>query len=963
MAAPGEHKRVFVSCLSVCGFCLFIFVTFSWCFNLFSGQAHLQVRSQVDRAVVNHAIAVARGLTGISREFAERFDLPTLKSASIEIDRALADANKSQWKHAKRDLLGDLGNLFGGKSSSSSGSSDNLLSGLTGLLSGGTSTSSNSSSGLDGLLGNGISSLLSGLTGGLDNLAVSLGVGIGSGTAQGLNLSTAAAISAMASSAAVMNGAKPTGLNQLTTKFGSSLTAVVVPLVAKALPSNQTDLGQVAFTLAQGIGNGTSSGLKLTNKTFAPQNGSGLSALAGNLGLGISEPIAGSINISSLFSSAMSTSNLNLGQAVFSLAQGIGNGTSSALGLSKKAFSPSNGSDIASLAGNVGLGLSEPIVGSVNLSSVLSSAVSSSGQQSLMAQLPSILEGAGTGLGQGAAQGLGISKSTAQTSSGSSNGTVDLSGISELFTRSLSSSFLGSANLSSLTSGAGSLQDSLAAQLPDVASALGTGLGQGSAQGLGLTKASTSLAARATSSVDVPLIVQDFAKSLSSSFLSSANLSDITSGIGSQKLLSNFNINQVIEPAALGLGSGLGKGAAIGLGLQQANTTTSASSSSTIDVEAIASDFAQGLTESFLANGTLNNLMSESGGLFGNLTVNLGQVAEGLARGLVGGAADAVDGAGGLQNIIDGNISVNNVVANSSFGELAVSFNDSVGGAATGFGRGLGGEGVALVMSLLRNGTASLNQPATTTSSATTSSATTDKARKKRDNVPSVEITKLTSRGLTQSPGLAKSVHVKRAETGGLFSTINVTVIDSLLQKSSDAITCEGVGGLFGILSGLMESKTIPSNITSKGSVLNSSALGLPTTPITVENMGNKFTVDLQNVSISVNNLQVLKFIVLTALHSTFHSPPFITRTIYTNPETVLFVVVAYAFIYPIILSLEIVEQIAALTGRPLRTDKSKRWRKGLEYFAFFPLALIGTILGIVGMGSSGHFRTAHGVR
>ncbi|KAJ9256037.1 hypothetical protein DTO195F2_6085 [Paecilomyces variotii] len=1078
MAAPGGNKHAFSSCVSFGRLCLLGLILFTLLI-LCSQQVPAEISSKyvirpredsrsprADPDIVGYVFAAARGLSDISKEVSERFDLPTVRSASIHLDRVLAEATRSQRKNTKRGFLGDL---FGGGSDSSS-NSDDFLSGLKDILSGGQPTSNSSGSGiLDDLLQKGVGSLFSGFTGGLDNLAVSLGVGLGAGTAQGLNLSTQNQISTMASSAAVMNGAKPTGLNRLTTKFGSGLTAAIVPLAIKALPLNgQTDFGQVAFTLAQGIGNGTSSGLRLTNSTFSPQKGSDLSTLAGNLGLGLSEPIAGSVNISkilsslmpsnqqslgqaafslaqgigngtssglklsnasfapangsdlsslagnvglglsepiarnvnisqllgsvmpsnqnlglaafalaqgigngtssglrlsntsfqpqnssdlaalagnlglgisepiarnvnisSLLNSAVSTSNLNIGQAVFSLAQGIGNGTSSGLGLSKKQFSPSTSSDIASLAGNVGLGISEPIVGSVNLSKVLNSAVSTDGQQSLLAQLPGVLGGAGKGLGEGAAQGLGISKSSpAKTLSARSNGSVDIPGFAELFTRSLSSSFLGSANLSTITAGAGNIQESLVSQLPGVASALGTGLGQGSAQGLGLVKASAQVAARYSSSINAPLVVQDFAQSLSSSFLSTANLSDITSQIGGQNPLGNFSIDQILQPAALGLGSGLGKGAAIGLGLKKAENTTDAtdSSGSGLDVEAITSDFAQGLSQSFLANGTLNNLMSQSGNLLGDSTINLGKVGEGLARGLVGGAADAIDSAGGLQNIIDGN-GVVNVVPNSSFGQSAISFNDSVGGAAAGFGRGLGGEGVALLVSLLHNGTAGLTQAATV---------------QKRNNFPFPRLTGPTPSSPIGHPDLTRTVHVKRAQTGGIFSTINVTLIDSLLQKSSDALTCEGIGGLFGVLSGLMASKTLPQSISSTDD-LNSSALGLPNTPVTIQNSGNEFNIDLQKITLSVNGLSVVKFAVLTALH-------------------VLFVISAYLFILPSILSLHLIERIAQLSAKPLRTNKSKRWSKYLEYFIYLPLSISGTILGIIGMGSSRHLRTAHGI-
>lgn len=172
-----------------------------------------------------------------------------------------------------------------------------------------------------------------------------------------------------------------------------------------------------------------------------------------------------------------------------------------------------------------------------------------------------------------------------------------------------------------------------------------------------------------------------------------------------------------------------------------------------------------------------------------------------------------------------------------------------------------------------------------------------------------------------------------------------------------------------------MASKTLPQSISSTDD-LNSSALGLPTTPVTIQNSGNEFNIDLQKITLSVNGLSVVKFAVLTALHGTFtiyhytHSLynsvrltfSFLPHTNFQKTKPVLFVISAYFFILPSILSLHLIERIAQLSNKPLRTNKSKRWSKYLEYFIYLPLSISGTILGIIGMGSSRHLRTAHGV-
>jgi len=161
-----------------------------------------------------------------------------------------------------------------------------------------------------------------------------------------------------------------------------------------------------------------------------------------------------------------------------------------------------------------------------------------------------------------------------------------------------------------------------------------------------------------------------------------------------------------ISDLALGLGSGLGQGTAVGLGFQNTSITT------TSGLSGITQNFASGLTSSFLINGTISKLIKSlsskstssnstaasnsssstksSSGLSG-LTSGLGgivdiaKVAEGFAVGLISGVGSQVS-------------SLQLIVANTS------SFNDSVDGAATGFGRGLGSEGAKLVSSLITNG-------------------------------------------------------------------------------------------------------------------------------------------------------------------------------------------------------------------------------------------------------------------
>ncbi len=78
-------------------------------------------------------------------------------------------------------------------------------------------------------------------------------------------------------------------------------------------------------------------------------------------------------------------------------------------------------------------------------------------------------------------------------------------------------------------------------------------------------------------------------------------------------------------------------------------------------------------------------------------SVDLGSVAQGFARGFVQGAGDAVQSIGGIPALLNG-------TAHASLSPVpdgTVAFNDSVGGAATGFGQGLGGQLVLVARQLL----------------------------------------------------------------------------------------------------------------------------------------------------------------------------------------------------------------------------------------------------------------------
>ena len=320
--------------------------------------------------------------------------------------------------------------------------------------------------------------------------------------------------------------------------------------------------------------------------------------------------------------SNLSLSNGDIGVAVFSLAEGIGQGTASGLNLTQEKFIPINDPSITAIAGNLGLGISTPIASSIDVTKLLNQ-VSTSGSQ-------------------------------------------------------------------------------FVAQIPQIAAAAGKGFGEGVSSGLGLQRQNTTLRRRQTTNpnqVDIPSAAEQFTRGLSQSFFQSADLKTVVGGS------TNFDIMGMIVPIAAGIGQGIGEGAAIGLGFK-ADTGVSAITdnlSSKQSTQVISAEFSKGLVASFLANGTaqvvLANLTIGSGGLA--IKVQSAKIAEGLARGLVEGSVNAISMAGGIQNVLAGNFSVDTATTIPTMGPTK--FDDSVDGSAVAFGRGLAGEGTLLIASMITN--------------------------------------------------------------------------------------------------------------------------------------------------------------------------------------------------------------------------------------------------------------------
>ncbi|KAF3041895.1 hypothetical protein E8E12_005491 [Didymella heteroderae] len=401
-------------------------------------------------------------------------------------------------------------------------------------------------------------------------------------------------------------------------------------------------LATPALFLGIGIGVGASTGLNITDMTTAEAQASkvasafnasatGFNLAAQNLGNGLAGQIAPSLGQSGLM-------NLSIGPAAFALASGIGNSTAKALRLTNKDFLPSNDSGIVAIAGNLGLGISTPIVSNIDFQTMMKSVGGNGFTTALTQQLPQIAAAAGNGLGEGARIGLKLGQTSQASSTVRKRQTatdllqgVDVLGTVNQFTKGLSQSLLTGVDVASLSSSLnltghlGGMMDP--AMLPALAAGAGSGIGMGLAIGFQFKDVNA-----------MGLIAQD--GSTSSDDTQTAMVAESFT----QNLVSNFLLNSTI--------------------LQNVGST--------------------------LSNNTPQLLKN----------ADIAKAAEGFARGTIEGIATALSSIGGLQNLLSGNFSsdalMNVPVLN------ATKFNDSINGSAVGFARGLTGEGTILIGDVLK---------------------------------------------------------------------------------------------------------------------------------------------------------------------------------------------------------------------------------------------------------------------
>ncbi|PVH99989.1 hypothetical protein DM02DRAFT_655863 [Periconia macrospinosa] len=503
------------------------------------------------------------------------------------------------------------------------------------------------------------------------------------------------------------------------------------------------------------------------------------------------------------------------------------------------------------------------------------------------------------GIGQGSASGLNL---TSQQFAPDKS--TDVMGIAKNIGLGVSGPIAGGIDFQKLMNQAGGMD--IQAQVPQIAAAAGKGLGEGASSGLGLAKGkTTSLSRRQAAAnpkqIDVPGAAGDFARGLGEALLGNTDLSKL--GLGGA-----LNSSALVDLAS-GAGMGAGKGIAVGLNLTTYGNVDRPVTAGTVSniTEQAAEKFTQGLVAGVLQNGgssLLQNVISSQGKAGG---IDLAKAAEGAARGLVEGTVYGMSMAGGVKKVIAGDFSPQ--LAMNLPPMPPPTFNDTVGGAAVSFTRGLTAEGALVIAQVLKN-----------------------------SSLPS-----LTRRSIGMGENGAVNQLKRQADSNqSMPLAVDGQTLGDVLQVGANAITCQGFGGLTAVANGLTSSGTV--NLNGNGLPLDPSTLdALPKEPMTIISDGNKFTIQIRDFSITVNGLKRTTLITIVMLHALF---------------------TGFAFLYalPTYFALGALLRLSQIAGHPLNEASNKKWRKWILLGLFAPSAFVGFALGIVAMGTARHFRTVHGI-
>lgn len=593
------------------------------------------------------------------------------------------------------------------------------------------------------------------------------------------------------------------------------LASTILGLLGGAAGGRKPSIAGASKFVGVGIGNGTLRALQVNKALLQPNTvvpkATGFNLAAENLGEGLSTSLVGSLNLKALLPGISA-----LGPAVKALAQGAGSGAAQGLRLKVQNTTSFDSTGLSGIAGGFGEGLTYSFFDGIDIKKLMRDLHI----DPLGPQANTVALSLAKGFGGGASYALNISSKQTVNYMNASG----LDGLAGNIGSGLATSFYEGVSTETLQR---FFQLKFTnAQSNEAALSLAQSVGGNAAFAL---KLSTVPPPNVTTDAGIGGVAANFGGGLTTSFLQNINISSITS-----KVTDSFSGASVLA-VAQGLGSGLGSGAATAIGLQQPDNQTD---SSTVDVKSVARILAKGTTESFLSNVSITKIVQNFIGGQGE-SFDISKVATGLGIGLVNGAQQSIENAGGIIGLL--NMSPDDAIGMMQM-PVSSTFNDSVGGIASGFATGLGFEATKSLLQVL-------GKPALT---ANTSSSSIDA---RSVNPKSAQV-------VPRSLGLYKqeaSTPVK------LDSLMLAKTLDPILQAGSNSIGCQGVGGLAAIVHSLGGSKALGggklANITmALGSFSNQT--------LTVEDKtGNIFTINVAQNKISVNGITIMRLYTLTAMH------------------------------------------------------------------------------------------------
>ncbi|KAI6297637.1 hypothetical protein MCOR03_009298 [Pyricularia oryzae] len=765
------------------------------------------------------------------------------------------------------------------------------------------------------------------------------------------------------------DGEQQTGglLSQMSSGVISELAKPLKEALSGVKDKLVQNAGGATFFLGVGVGGGTAQGMNLTDgpgtkalmEKVAADNGqtaSGLNPAIENLGMGLTATLLGAVDIKELGNKFNITELLGdtpLSDVALSMSEGLGGGAAKGLNLGNGAqLTAPRGSKVRDVVGALGFGLTDSVTSAMSKGGSVTPDITSFNITPILGgqSLTQVAFGLADGLGTGAAKGLKMGNAVnAQPATGTQASDVVNAfgfGLTNSVTRNIdtSKSFdLGSFNVTPFLGGQ---------SLTQVAFGLADGLGTGAAKGLKMGNATTATPPAGNQASDV---VGAFGFALTDAVtrnLDTNKTFDLTSSFNISQLLGGQTLAQVARMFADGIGSGATKG--LNLGNARVRNVEPPQGTSAADVAgAFGFGLTESLTRSFDGDGAGAGLPMNFD-IDGTLQktfpgLKIGSVVQGFARGFLQGASDSIIMMGGIQAMMNGT-----AVIPTTFPNETIAFNDTLGGAGTGFGQGLGGQGVIVAAELI--------------------------AKQFPDalKIPGANNRSIPTRPLFDKADLAPARLARRdgpilAGPGfNLSAIINADTISNGTQTVLDLLQCEGVGGIILIGVGLIRSGAISFNVMDiiKGgnpiskfglneNVTNTIRQVIPNGTIHFTSRGNFYDIDGTGIKgaldgnmngaidgIKINSLKLIPFIVLLIMH-------------------ILFAIIIFIAMLPLALCLESARNILARMASPYLTlpRKTSKWIGIMYGYVIAPFLVIVFVFGIVVAGSrQDHFRNAHAI-